>query len=172
MIRGDRICIPTGLVACLFLALPLGAQGDRGKAELQTAAGSITIDYGRPQLRGRDMLSQQQIGEVWRMGKDQATVLKTPADLLFGTTRIAKGAYSIWLKRVSADGYELVFNSETGQWGTSHEPSKDVVKVSLKKGTNDVAVETFTISLKDGGKGGLFSMSWGKLMLSADFEVK
>ncbi len=77
------------------------------------------------------MLSQLLEGSFWRMGMNQATVLTTPVDLVFGTTKVAKGAYSLWLKK-EGPKYMLVFNSQTGQWGTQHDPAKDVTSVALK----------------------------------------
>ena len=119
-----------------------------------------------------DAVARLQVGEVWRMGKDAATVIKTPVDLMFGATRIAAGSYSLFLARPASDRYELVFNSQTGQWGTAHDPSKDVARVPLRRETLPNLVETFTIELKGAGKGGSFVMSWGKTRLSADFTTK
>ncbi len=153
---------------CALLVVPTFGQGARGKAELKAGAGSITIDYGRPSLKGRDMISQLKEGSFWRMGMNQATVLTTPVDLEFGSTKIAKGSYSLFLKK-EGDKYLLVFNSQTGQWGTEHDPSKDVQTVALKQGTLPSSVETFTIDLKKASKGGDFSLSWGTTRLSADF---
>ena len=94
------------------------------------APAAITIDYGRPSLKGRDMFSQLQDGAFWRLGRNEATVLTTPVDLAFGGTRVAKGAYSLWLKK-SGDVFLLVFNAQTGQWGTQHDPAKDVASVTM-----------------------------------------
>ncbi len=153
-----------------FVAAPASAQ-ERGKAELKAGSGMITVDYGRPSLKGRDMLSQLQEGTFWRMGMNQATVLTTPVELAFGKTAIAKGSYSLWLKKVGA-AFELVFNSQTGQWGTQHDPAKDVASVAMKTGALGAPVETFTIDLKTAGKGGDLSLSWGTTKLSAAFEIK
>ena len=144
---------------------------DRGKAELKAGTGKIIIDYGRPVLKGRDMLSQLKVGDSWRMGTNTATSITTPVDLMFSGTKIAKGSYSLFLKRVEADKYELTFNSQTGQWGTVHDPAKDVAKVALKKESIPTAVETFTIELREAPKGGTFALSWGMTKLSADFEL-
>jgi hypothetical protein len=93
-----------GLTVSLLLAISCFAQGPaRGKAELKAGAGSITIDYGRPILKGRDMLSQLQVGSFWRMGNNMATVLTTPVDLTFGSVKVPKGAYSLWLKRTTPE---------------------------------------------------------------------
>jgi hypothetical protein len=151
------------------LVVPAGAQAVRGKAELAAAPGTITIDYGRPSLKGRDMLSQLQEGAFWRMGMNQATVLTTPVDLAFGTTLVPKGAYSLWLKK-TGDAFQLVFNSQTGQWGTQHDPAKDVCSVALTKTALPSPVELFTIELGPAAKGGSFDLSWGTTKLAAPFE--
>ncbi len=158
------------LVLCGFFVAPVSAQAARGKAELKAGAGAVTVDYGRPSLKGRDMLSQLVEGTFWRMGMNQATVLTTPQDLSFGKTRVPKGAYSLWLKK-TGDMFQLVFNSQTGQWGTQHDPAKDVYSVEMAKAPLTSPVETFTIDLKPSPKGGDLSLSWGAMKLSAPFEL-
>lgn len=154
----------------LILTVPASAQAVRGKAELKAGSGAITVDYGRPSLKGRDMLSQLQEGAFWRMGMNQATVLTTPVDLSFGATPVAKGAYSLWLKK-TGDAFQLVFNSQTGQWGTQHDPAKDVCSVAMTKTALASPVETFTIELAPAAKGGSFDLSWGATKLAAPFEA-
>ena len=145
------------------------APAQRGKAELGTPGGSITIDYGRPSLAGRDMLSQLKEGDFWRMGQNQATVFTTPVDLTFGKVTVPKGSYSLWLAK-TGEKYDLVFNSQTGQWGTDHDPSKDVYKVSMAASNLPNPVETFTIDLKAAAQGGAFEMSWGSTKLAANLQ--
>jgi hypothetical protein len=154
----------------VVVAAPASAQAARGKAELKGASGSITIDYGRPSLKGRDMLSQLQEGDFWRMGMNEATVLKTSVGLNFGAKTVAKGSYSVWLRR-SGETFELVFNSQTGQWGTQHDPAKDVHTVAMTKAPVEPPVETFTITLSPAAKGGVLELSWGATKLSAPFEI-
>jgi len=153
-----------------LLAAPAGAQVERGKAELKAGSGAITVDYGRPSLKGRDMLAELKPGAFWRMGMNQATVLTTPVDLAFGATKVTKGSYSLWLKK-AGDTFELVFNSQTGQWGTQHDPAKDVGSVALKQEPLPAPVETFVMDLKAAAKGGDLSLSWGASRLSAGFEL-
>ena len=115
------------------------------------------------------MLSQLQEGAFWRMGMNQATVLTTPVDLAFGTTLVPKGAYSLWLKK-TGDAFQLVFNSQTGQWGTQHDPAKDVYSVAMTKSALASPVELFTIELAPAAKGGSLDLSWGATKLAAPFE--
>jgi Protein of unknown function (DUF2911) len=158
-----------GIVAA-SLAAPAAAQGARGKAELKAASGAVTIDYGRPSLKGRDMLSKLEPGSFWRMGMNEATVLTTPVDLSFGSTKVAKGSYSLWLKKEDGQ-FELVFNTQTGQWGTQHDPSKDVYTVAMESTSLPSVVETFTIDLEKAPKGGTFALSWGGTKLHQGFSL-
>lgn len=159
-----------GLSVCVLLAVSCFAQMNRGKAELKAGASSITIDYGKPALNGQDRVSQLQVGQFWRMGNNQATVLTTPVDLTFGSVKVPKGAYSLWLKRTAPEAFELVFNSQTGQWGTMHDAAKDVYAASMKKGTLPSSVEVFTIKLNKASSGGLLELEWGTTKLSAEFQ--
>ncbi len=166
MIRLKVTCL-----ACLllFVALPGLAQGERGKSELKTAKGVMTVDYGRPQLKGRDPLTMQQDGQYWRMGSNDMTTWSTPVDLLFGTTKVAAGKYGLWLLKTGKT-YTLVFNQNTEGMGMMHEKAKDVASVPMKQGTAPTPVETLTLDLKGAPGGGVFSVAWGTLSLSTDFK--
>jgi hypothetical protein len=159
-----------GLVLSCALAVSSFAQGNRGKAELNAGAGVITVDYGRPALKGRDMLSQLKEGDSWRMGSNQSTTFTTPVDLMFGITKIPKGTYSLFLKKEAANQFQLIFNSQTGQWGLSHDLKKDFAQVPMKAALLSTPVEIFTIDLKPAPKGGVIVLSWGTTQLSSDFQ--
>jgi hypothetical protein len=156
-------------LAVAALAIPVFAQ-DRGTAELKAGSGKISIDYGRPPLKGRDPLTWQKDGTFWRMGMNATTKITTPIDLVFGSTKLPKGTYSLWLQKVSADQYKLVFNSDVPDMGMSHSDAKDVAAVTLKKEAIPSPVELFTLELKEAPKGGAFSMIWASVKLSTDFE--
>ena len=121
--------------------------GDRGTAEVTLGATQVSINYGRPELQGRDMLSQLQDGQIWRLGMNDATTFETNSDLTFGDTVIQAGRYSIWAKKVSPEDWTLIFNSEPDVWGLEHNPASDIAEIGLE--TSDLAetVERFTIEL-------------------------
>ena len=161
------------LMVCILFVSSIFAQrggSTRGKAELKLSSGSVTIDYGRPALKGRDMLAQLKPGDAWRMGNNQATVLTTPADLTFGSTKIPKGAYSLFLKLAAPGKFELVFNTQTGQWGLQHDASKDFASVPMKQEKPPSPVEVFTIDLKSAPGGGMIALSWGENFLTSEFK--
>ena len=147
-------------------------QGNRGKAQLDVQNGTVTVDYGRPSLNGRDMLAQLMVGDYWRMGTNQVTVITVSADAYVGGIKVPKGSYSLWLTKRGVDNYVLVFNSQTGQSGTEHDPSKDLYRVPLMKEELSSPVETFTIELKPVPlKGGILEMSWGDTKLMTTFQM-
>jgi hypothetical protein len=160
-------------IALAAIAFPALAQGERGHATLKAGSGNITVDYGRPSLQGpavqgRDPLTVLNPGSYWRMGKDEATTLNTPVDLMFDTSKVAKGNYTLRLFKASADAYELAFTPQGGQ-GT--DSAKEAIKVAMKKVTAPKSVEIFTIELKDAPNGGTFILTWGTAQLTADFQI-
>jgi len=164
----------TAFLALALVASATGvqAQAARGKAEATIAGKKIAIDYGRPELKGRDMLAQAPVGTVWRLGKDQATTIETGGDLVFGGVTVPKGAYSLFAKRTGEKSWELVFNKQTGQWGTQHDASQDLVAVPLEWKNQDASMEAFTIEVAPQAEGGDLKMLWGTHVLETAFKIK
>ncbi len=148
------------------------AEDDRGTATARFGTMSVTINYGRPQLKGRDMLAQATDGMVWRMGMNEATEIKTDADLKFGDTVIPKGSYSLWMKKISADQWHLVFNKKTGIWGHEHPAADDFAETPLTMTTNPESVERFTVELSVMNETtGMLKALWGTVVLTVGFTV-
>jgi len=150
----------------------LFAQVPRGKAEITLNQTTMTIDYGRPSLRGRDMLAEAPKGYVWRLGADQATTLTVNGRLIFGNMVVQKGTYTLFAERTSEDGWTLLVNSNTGQWGTEHDRSKDLMGVPLKWEKQAESTEELTIELQpEKGDSGILAIRWGKDALRQRFTL-
>ena len=148
-------------------------QSPRGKTEITLEDKGIEINYGRPELRGRDMLARLKPGNVWRLGSDHATSLSTEANLVFGEITVPEGRYSLFAKYLGPNEWQLLVNSKTGIWGTNHEPGEDIAAIPLKGGSVKESVEKFTIALKStGADSGEFSMAWGTMRARVRFKVK
>ncbi len=155
--------------------IPLeGAKKGRGITKLTTAGKNVLIEYGRPSTSGpgyQKMNSTLKDGLIWRMGKDEATNLKTDADLKFGDKTIKAGRYSLWAKRVG-NGWNLVFNSKPDVWGTAHDAKADVAEVPLTSGKIEKPAELLTLELKQGEPGsGTFRLAWGGEEGTTKFSV-
>jgi hypothetical protein len=154
------------------IACSAWAQGGRGKASATIGSAHVSIDYGKPALRGRsiqDMLGQLPDGGFWRLGANQSTTFSTSADLDFGGTTVPKGEYSLWAQKQGDNSWKLVFNTQHGQWGTDHDPSKDLVKVPLTQEKASSPAEQVAINVESSGK---LTIQWGDLQLSTTFTAK
>ena len=130
--------------------------------------GNVTIDYGRPYLKGRVVgESVEPMAEsVWRLGADEATTLTTDRELMLGAETIPAGEYTLWTM-LTGDEIHLVVNSETGQWGTAHNSEHDLVHVPMTVGALDPPAEQLVISIEDGNLG----FEWGALTASVPLMV-
>lgn len=161
-----------GLAALAF------AHNPRGTAEMTISGKKVTISYGRPSLKGRDMLGQATPGTVWRLGSEDATTIVTEGQLFFsamhgGPARMVEpGSYSLFAMRTE-DGWRLLVNSETGQSGLAHDPAKDLLGVPLGVETAEESVEMFTITLASAGDGmnGSLRMQWGTTALVSPLMI-
>jgi DUF2911 family protein len=153
-------------LAALAVAVagPAFAQGNpRGEAKATVAGKTVSIDYGRPSLKGRDMLGQAQVGQAWRMGADEATTLKTEADLSFGPAAVPKGEYVLTATKVEPDKWTLNVTSKDGA---------KVADIPLAPAKAEGTAEMFTVDLKGEKDKGEFRMQWGTTALKADFTGK
>ena len=161
---------PLGLLVAtlpLLSGLSIFAE-DRGTTEITLGGKPVSIDYGRPTLRGRDPNQLIGVGHVWRLGMNQATTLTTEGDLKFGDLDVPQGSYSLFAKKTGVEAWDLIINTQTGQWGTQRDASKDLGSIPLTVEEGTESVEQFTIELLPGGE---FSLSWGTLRVSTSFTA-
>ena len=159
--RGALVLISVTAALTSVAADARAQMNPRGETRVTLAGKPIVVDYGRPSLKGRDMLAKAEVGQEWRMGADSETTLKTPLALTFGKTVVAPGDYVLKAKKVSATDWTLLL-----------EKDGKTVEVPLTSSPLDSSVELFTIDLAEDKGAGVFKMSWGKQALSASFTAK
>jgi hypothetical protein len=160
---------------CVCAEIAVAQNNPRGTSKLTLSGKEVSVEYGRPSLKGRkvaDMLGRVAAGKVWRLRADQSTTFTTATDLAFGDVIVPKGVYSLWARREPDNSWKLVFNSEYGQWGTDHDASKDLYATPLKQSKLGSPAEQVTIGLADAGGGGRITIDWGDIGLAADFKAK
>ncbi len=162
-----------GAIVLGGLAMTAHAANARGTAKLALNGKNVTVEYGKPALKGRtveSLLGQLPAGQVWRLGADKSTTLTTTGDLKFGDTTIPKGEYSLWARKEADGSWKLVFNKQHGQWGTDHDAAQDLAAVPLKVEKAGKSAETVDIKLEKEGGAGEISIAWGTMELSANFN--
>jgi hypothetical protein len=133
----------------------------------------VTVDYGRPSMRGRKVFGGiVPWGEVWRLGANAATQLITDHDLVIGDTTIPAGTYSLWLIPTASE-WTLIINKQHGQWGTEYDPAQDLARIPVTVTALSEPVEQFTMGVTaDGGSSGTLSMEWETTEGTVPFTVR
>jgi hypothetical protein len=166
------------LVAALAVAAfanPVAAQQQRA-SPAKTATGTIggakiEINYSAPSKKGRQVwggaLLNSPSAEVWRLGANEATTLKTSAPLQFGSLKVPAGTYTLYFDHAKEGAEKLIISKQTGQWGTEYNQAQDLGRVDLKMEKLSSPVEQLTISVEQQGSGGAIKIAWDDRAYSA-----
>ena len=132
----------------------------------------IKITYGRPHKKGREVFGELvPYGKIWRTGANEATEITLTKDVLINKKRLKAGTYTVF-SIPHEDKWEIIFNSDLGQWGAyNYNPDKNVMVVEAEVSPLDVAYEPFTIEfqLQDDKTNVLFMWDQTKAMFTIDF---
>ncbi len=122
---------------------------------------NISIEYGRPSLKGRTIGKDvAPYGQVWRTGADEATTFRTDKMVMFGSMHLAPGTYTLYTLPTE-QGWQLVVNKQTGQWGTVYDQKQDAGRAPMTMGKTAAPVEQLTIAIDDTPAGGTLRIEWG-----------
>ena len=152
----------------------------------------ITVDYGRPIRRGRDVFGAGETygkvanpdAPVWRAGANDTTRLTTQAALTFGTTTLKPGVYNVfvdlkegaWSLVLTTQGVQPKYdpNDKVLLYGSyNYDPKFDVLRVPMRMMQLPISLEQLTIGFSDvRTDGGTLFIAWDKTMGSADFTAK
>jgi hypothetical protein len=93
------------------------------------AQAQITIVYNRPVARGRVVFGHLvEFGDLWHPGADQATYIRTTADVIFGGELLPAGTYSIWAVP-NPEEWEFILHRD---WNVFHLPFPGEEGVELR----------------------------------------
>ncbi len=167
---GFTIVFSACMIAASYSQQPL--LSPRDSVEISFSGKKISVNYGRPSMRGRKIMGGLvPYNRWWRTGANEATAFVTESDLVMGGKLIPKGSYTLYTMP-SPGEWKLIINKQTGQWGTVYNSELDFVRIPLKKKMLKTAVEKFTITLEKTGKiGGVMRMVWEKTELSLKFRL-
>ena len=161
-------CGAAGLAAGLFLgcittlsAQMAGMQENAGAqsseampsppatANVTVAGGTIDVKYSTPKMRGRKIMGALvPYGQVWRTGANPATTIITSVPLKFGTLTVPAGTHTIYTLP-NENGWQLIINNQTGQWGTEYHQEQDLGRVPMKSKPLSSPQEVMSISFEN-----------------------
>lgn len=137
----------------------MGTASTRDTLHATVGGAQITIDYGRPARRGREIWGKLvPYDTTWRLGANAATQLRTDKDLDIGGVHVPAGSYTLWLFPTERASW-LVVNKQTGQWGTAYDRSQDIARIPVQPHMNlPESEERFRIFLQ----GDMLMMHWDR----------
>ena len=164
-----RLGLLVSALAVTAMVAPVMAQNPpaspRGSASATIGAAKIDISYGRPSKRGRQIWGGPLLNvpneQVWRLGANEATSLKTSAPITIGSVSVPAGDYTLYFFHPADGSAKLIINKQTGQWGTNYDEKQDVGRADLKMEKLSAPVEQLTISIESQGTGaGVLKIAW------------
>jgi hypothetical protein len=159
----------TLLTACALAGLALAALAhgnEEGSAKATIGNTKVSIDFRRPMLKGRDLMTLVHPGDLWRLGADAPTTIESDGDLDFGGTRVPKGKHILLARFVEPGKWTLVVSSKDR---THYEPSAKLAEIPMEVQQAPDSVEAMNIELTNKGGKGEIVVAWGTYRLTASF---
>lgn len=127
-------------------ALP--AVSPRQKVTQQFSLSEVSLDYGRPSVKGRKIFGDLvPYGKIWRAGANSATKITFEQPMVFGSKTVPPGEYALFVIPQEKE-WKILLNRNAAQWGAfAYDDKLNVADVTVPvKKTADVQ-EVFEIDL-------------------------
>ena len=108
---------------------------------------------------------------MWRLGANEATSLKTDADLIVGGKDVPAGSYTLFAIP-NADKWTLIISKKTGEWGIPYPEGEDLARVDMQTYKPASSVENFTISFDQKGSTCTMHVEWDDAGATVDLNEK
>jgi hypothetical protein len=182
---GKQILMRTILRTVWLVSLTLGVAGlvwgqaqekrvsPHEKTSAMIAGNTITIEYGRPYKKGREIFGGlEPLGKVWRTGADEATTFTTGKDLMVGDMHVPAGTYSLFTIP-DKTGWTLILNKTAKQWGAfDYDQKQDLGRTPMQVKTLSAPVEQLTITIEPkGATEGTLKITWDRAEASVPLMV-
>jgi hypothetical protein len=145
---------------------------ERGSTAQTIDGTTISMDYGRPQVRGRTNLFGGEVpwGKIWTPGANWATTLETSRDITINGHEVTAGRYSLWFE-VQPDGWSVIIDPEPRRFHLMPPPvSAEQVRFTVQPTGDAPHTEMLTWSfLAVRPTGGTLRFSWANTRV--DFDV-
>ena len=110
----------------------LPAASPRQKVEQQFSMSKITVDYGRPGVKGRKIFGDLvPFGKVWRLGANSSTKITFEQSVNFGGKTVSAGTYGLFVIPTEKE-WKVILNKDSQQWGAyTFDEKLNVVDVTV-----------------------------------------
>ena len=124
------------------------AASPRATVEQQFSMSKITVDYGRPGVKGRKIFGELvPYNKVWRAGANSSTKIEFRQSINFGGVVVPAGKYGLYIQPSEKD-WKIILNSDASSWGTDYDASKDLYSVVVPVQKMAERQEFFEIALQ------------------------
>jgi Protein of unknown function (DUF2911) len=164
------------MIASLTIEAQVKTPAPSPKSTLTEVVGltDVVVDYSRPSAKGRVIFGDLvPFGELWRTGANANTTISFSEDVVIGGATLKKGKYAVYTKP-KADSWEVIFYSDTDNWGNPEkwDEAKVALKTTVKTEPLNRMVESFTISINNlDNNFAHLEISWEKTLVAVKFEV-
>jgi hypothetical protein len=144
------------LIFTAFLAISVTAYSQwtipaaspRQKVEQQFSMSKITLDYGRPGVKGRKIFGELvPYGKVWRAGANSSTKITFEQSINFGGKVVPAGTYGLFIQP-SQKEWKVILNKDSKQWGAyEYDEKLNVAEVIIPLQNLSEKQECFEITL-------------------------
>ena len=121
----------------------------RQTVEQQFSMSKITIDYGRPGVKGRKIFGELvPYGKVWRAGANSSSKITFAQSINFGGKVVSAGTYGLFIQPTEKE-WKVILNKDSQQWGAyEYDEKLNVAEVSVPVQKLSDKQEWFEISLE------------------------
>ena len=144
------------------------------KLEQKVGLTDVTVEYSRPAMRGRTIFGDLvPYGQLWRTGANANTKITFSDNVTIGDTSLKAGTYAVFVKP-TAKMWEVIFYTDSSNWGTPGEWDEAKVAASVMAPVNMMPykTESFTIAIGNlSNSGADLTFSWDKTYVVVPFLV-
>lgn len=178
-----RIFLVVAVLTVLAIALVgYWMMSTRGLSPKETAhfeegTVAVHINYGSPQMRGRNIFGGAEEkpvlewGKYWRLGANEATQITTNTPLQFGTNVLQPGSYSLYAFPHPTH-LTIVVNAARDRWGYSApDIEKDLFRMDAAVVPADSTAEGFVVAFEMGPQSNEIRFQWSGYLAVLPFVV-
>jgi Protein of unknown function (DUF2911) len=149
----------------------------RDSVQAQIGNSILTVNYGRPLMRGRKLLGEViPYDRIWRTGANEATQFTTSTPIKLAGMLVPAGKYTLFTTP-HVNAVDLIVNKQTGEWGTDYDRSLFLGTVKINSEVLTTPVEELTISIVPSitagdNRHGTLVLEWGTFRWTAPIEVQ